>query len=82
MRISAQSGPDDPNLCDRSAAAGEDARPPGERDVEQFIRLRRQLDVDGITLVDAVIFDDQRHWWSINELLTGQMKWATRKAAA
>ena len=67
---------------ERLAQSFEDAHPPGELDVEHFMRLRRQLDVAGITLVDAVIFDDQRHWWSINELLTGQMQWATRKAAA
>ena len=42
---------------------------PVEHDVEQY--LQRQLEVAGITLVDAVVFDDQRYWWSMCELLTG-----------
>jgi hypothetical protein len=53
---------------------------PGECDVEQYLRLQRQLEVAGITLVDAVAFDDQRHWWSMCELLTGTTAWSARPA--
>ncbi len=56
--------------------------PPGEADVEQFLRLQRQLEVAGIRLVDAVIFDDRRHWWSMCELLTGSTTWSMRSTAA
>lgn len=52
-----------------------DPTTPTEADVEQFLRLRRQLAVAGITLVDAVIFDDRLHWWSICELVTGSTRW-------
>ena len=51
---------------------------PGEEDAEQFLRLRRQLEVVGIRLLDAVIFDGANRWWSMSELLTGSTRWEAR----
>ena len=47
-----------------------------ERDGEAFLTLRRKLVRDGITLLDAVLFDDEGHWWSMHELTTGTTSWA------
>ena len=70
-------------VIDERPTSGFDAcSPPGEHDAEQFLRLRRQLEVAGITLMDAVIFDDQRQWWSMCELLTGSAEWKRPAAAA
>jgi len=52
---------------------------PSEADVEHFMRLRYQLEVVGIQLMDAVIFDGQAQWWSMCELLTGTTKWNDRR---
>src|ERR1700730_313157 len=46
-----------------------------ERDAEAFVTIRNALAADGIELLDAVVFDDARHWWSMNELLTGTTTW-------
>ena len=46
-----------------------------ERDAEAFGSLRRELASIGVTLVDAVIFDDARHWWSMHELTSGAATW-------
>lgn len=51
---------------------------PSEADVEDFLRLRNQLDVVGIRLLDAVIFDGGTRWWSMCELLTGTTTWSDR----
>ena len=51
---------------------------PSEADVEHFMRLRYQLDVVGLRLLDAVIFDGERRWWSMCELLTGTTRWNDR----
>ena len=29
----------------------------------------------GLTLVDAVVFDDQCHWWSMHEETSGTTRW-------
>lgn len=55
-----------------------DAPEPGEADVEHFMRLRYQLEVAGIRLMDAVIFDGGDRWWSMCELLTGTTTWNDR----
>ena len=57
---------------------GDEAQP-GEADIEQFMRLRYQLEVVGITLFDAVIFDGADRWWSMCELLTGSTEWGARR---
>lgn len=44
---------------------------PSEADVEHFVRLRNQLGVVRIRLMDAVIFDGGVQWWTMCELLTG-----------
>ncbi len=67
---------------ERPSSGVERCDPPGEQDAEQYLRLRRQLEVAGITLLDAVFFDDRRHWWSMCELLTGSTAWSRRSAAA
>lgn len=51
---------------------------PGEGDVERFQRLRSQLEVAGMTLMDAVIFAHDGWWWSMSELLTGSTEWELR----
>jgi hypothetical protein len=28
-----------------------------------------------VLLVDAMIFDDKHHWWSLEELTTGKQRW-------
>jgi hypothetical protein len=45
-------------------------------DLEAFTRLRREMATIGITLLDAVVFDDDGHWWSLHELTTGTTTWA------
>jgi hypothetical protein len=60
---------------ERSAAYPGDNPAPSEADIEHFMRLRYQLEVVGITLLDAVIFDGAERWWSICELLTGSCEW-------
>ena len=32
----------------------------------------------GVDLVDAVVFDDQGHWWSLHELTSGMTAWGRR----
>ena len=51
---------------------------PSEADVEHFLHLRHQLEVVGITLMDAVVFDGADGWWSMCELLTGSTAWGAR----
>lgn len=51
---------------------------PSEADIEHFMRLRYQLEVAGIRLMDAVIFDGTTRWWSMCELLTGTTTWNDR----
>jgi hypothetical protein len=46
-----------------------------EADVAAFESVRRSLASLDVDLVDAMVFDDARHWWSINELLTGSTTW-------
>lgn len=48
----------------------------GEQDAWAFDRLRRDLAHSGIDLVDAVIFDDRQHWWSMRELTTRTTTWS------
>lgn len=45
-------------------------------DAEAFLRLRPQMDAVGVTLLDAMVFDDQCHWWSLHELSSGSTTWA------
>jgi hypothetical protein len=61
--------------------------PPDEGDVRAFLDLRSHLnDVIGVDLVDAVVFDDRGHWWSMHELTSGTTAWipppARRRGAA
>lgn len=46
-----------------------------ESDAEAFLRVRRGLSMIGVTLLDAMIFDDENHWWSLHELTTGSLDW-------
>jgi hypothetical protein len=46
-----------------------------EATVAAFLVVRDHLRPVGVTLLDAVIFDDVRHWWSINEVITGATAW-------
>ena len=58
-----------------------DSRPTGIRqpvddgDAEAFLRLRDELGTVGLTLVDAVVFDDRWHWWSMHEETSGTTRW-------
>ena len=47
-----------------------------EGDVAAFLTLRRKLRRVGVHLLDAVIFDDAGHWWSLHELTAGTTAWA------
>ncbi len=46
-----------------------------EADAHTFLVLSRNLAGIGLRLVDAVIFDDEGHWWSLHELTTGTTRW-------
>lgn len=48
-------------------------------DVDAFLRLQDELRPT-IDLVDAVVFDGRRRWWSIRELATGVRDWGVRVA--
>jgi hypothetical protein len=73
--------PDRRSLC--SAAGRErwliiDSRPAwrhspivDESDVAAYVALRAHLSSADVDLLDAVIFDDQLHWWSLQELTSG-----------
>ena len=41
---------------------------PTEGDVAAFVAVRADLEWIGVNLVDAVIFDDACHWWSMHDL--------------
>lgn len=46
-----------------------------EEDARAFLATRSHLAGIGVHLVDAVIFDDARHWWSLHEVTTGDTAW-------
>lgn len=46
-----------------------------EADAKAFVELGRRLARSGIDLLDAVIFDDLQHWWSLRELTRGTTDW-------
>ena len=48
-----------------------------EADAQAFHTLRANLSELGIDLVDAVVFDDQQHWWSMRELTLGTTSWSS-----
>lgn len=54
---------------------------PDEADASAFVVLRATLETIGVELVDAVMFDDAYHWWSMNELLTGSPFWSGTTAS-
>ena len=54
--------------------------PPGEGDAWAFLELRRHLAGIGVDLLDAVVFDDDGHWWSMHELTSGTTAWGTGDA--
>lgn len=43
--------------------------------------VRRALEPIGVLLLDAVVFDDDGHWWSMHELTTGSTRWPERRLA-
>ena len=47
-------------------------------DVEAFMLLRTELHDVGVRLVDALVFDDRGHWWSLRELADGTTTWASQ----
>lgn len=52
-------------------------RPPVDNgDARAFLRLRRHLARIDVELVDAVVFDDEGHWWSLHELTSGTTAWS------
>lgn len=46
-----------------------------EADAKAFLDLRALLSRHGIELLDAVIFDDANHWWSMHELTSAGTRW-------
>jgi hypothetical protein len=53
----------------------DDAYEVTEGDVAAFVTLRRRMDELGVTLLDVVVFDQDRHWWSLHELTAGTTTW-------
>ncbi len=51
-----------------------------EGDAAAFHEVRRELATLDLVLVDDVIFDDEFHWWSLNELTSGSVEWSQRIA--
>lgn len=51
-----------------------------EGDVRAFGDLRRKLTRVGVDLVDAVVFDDDGHWWSLHELTSETTAWTASVA--
>jgi hypothetical protein len=54
--------------------------PVSEADARAFTALRKRLAEDDVDLVDAVVFDDQQHWWSMRELTLGTTSWVDGSA--
>lgn len=52
-------------------------RPPCRADRLAFAVLQQELADIGVRLLDAVVFDDDGHWWSLRELTTGSTTWPT-----
>lgn len=48
---------------------------PIEDDVDAFVVLQQHLATVEVELVDAMMFDDAGHWWSMRELATHQLAW-------
>ncbi len=48
---------------------------PSDADIEAFGLLQQLLAAIEVELVDAMIFDDECHWWSMRELATGDGSW-------
>jgi hypothetical protein len=46
-----------------------------EADARAFTTLQQRLARKGIDLVDAVVFYDLQHWWSMRELTRGTTCW-------
>lgn len=44
-------------------------------DGDSFVAVRSALEDVSVVLLDAMVFDDQGHWWSLNELASGSLKW-------
>lgn len=44
-------------------------------EVDAFLAVRCALEEVSVLLVDAMIFDDDGHWWSLNEIATGGLEW-------
>ena len=53
----------------------EDCYRPDEGDAKAFLELRRGLARHRVTLLDVMVFDQEFHWWSLNELTSGVTKW-------
>jgi hypothetical protein len=53
----------------------EDEYEVSEEDARAFIILRGRLAVYGISLLDVVVFDQDRHCWSLHELTSGTTAW-------
>lgn len=69
--------------CDNDRWVIVDSRPTGfpgrepvsEADGRAFLAIQRDLSQLGIDLLDAVVFDDAQHWWSMRELAHGSTTW-------
>ena len=53
----------------------EDEYQVSEEDARAFIILRGRLAVYGISLLDVVVFDQDKHWWSLHEVTSGTTAW-------
>jgi hypothetical protein len=55
--------------------------PPNEADVRALREVRLALAAVGVSMLDCVVFDDQHHWWSIQEMSNGLTQWQFSAAA-
>ncbi len=47
----------------------------GEGDAESFMALRQSLVEYRVALLDVVVFDQECHWWSLDEMTSGSTTW-------
>lgn len=52
-----------------------------EDDVRAFCEVRQSMADIGVHLVDVMVFDDQRHWWSLHELTSRTTTWSKEPPA-
>jgi hypothetical protein len=65
-------------LIIESRAAGHGPGRPDGSDAEALLVIRSALEPLGVVVVDAMVFDNDGHWWSMQEAATGALSWPLR----